>query len=481
MITNRSTLLVILFFLFPYFQSALAIEIQSYTPSKFSLIYKNTIHTDENSLTSDEKDELIHLQIDQAWKKPKPKYRIQTLKPYDVLNFAEGTGTRGGGSGLLVKTSEALTEVRLLEIYRSENQNLYPLFFPIDEKLRSLETVGSTDEATRRIFEEVLSRISAVAPHFGSKIKTLYEIELPFKNWIAVFQDLPVVADEIKLPTEKNTNRIQIALRRTQFIFYNKRAYAAMTPLNRAALWLHEYLYALSGLENSLKTQRAVSLFFSSEFLKLPREQERLTKLFYDLDLLAISRQKLALPPGAQETQQKQTENCGLLTSFSGTPTSPEISYSVRLRGENKNFTMPRTQAVVVFSALSWGKAHIEKSFPIYKFYGQKTMPDQICFNADLSRVTQVQSSLAQDEEMAEATRMSAVKEKALFEARSLLEEAIEQGASETTFLHLLESVRSATEALDQAEVIFSIKLITPIETILNPKILGESIIAIDP
>lgn len=166
---------------------------------------------DEKKNTND----LIHDNMDKKWLKPAPVLEIKN-QPFRIENYLEGTGTRGGGSGLLVKKSETWTEVQLLDIFRSENLEQYNLFFPVDKTFRRLENADKdANTAARAVFSSVLQRLSQVAPNLASKILALHEGELSFEKWVPLYSDLPLIDDETPHPLEANKDKIQIAQRRT--------------------------------------------------------------------------------------------------------------------------------------------------------------------------------------------------------------------------------------------------------------------------
>lgn len=426
------------------------------------------------------KDQLIQENLNQNWKKPSPPTEVNTIKPYSPAVYAEGTGTRGGGSGLIIRTTEK-NEVKLLEVFRSENLQIYNLFFPLDPELRKIEDNDRSEETAKIIFETVLARIEQVAPLLATKIKTLYISEIPFKNWIPIYEDLPLIEDELKYPLEPNQEKIQIASRRTSNIMYNVRAYAAMSPLNRAALWLHEYIYALSGLENSIKIQRAVSLFFSSEFLTIAQDIPKLTLIFHQLDLLGISRKSLegSLPPGARLNNTRQSDNCGMLQKMEAL-TDKTLSFVVKLSDRIVRKNLDSNTAMVVASSVSWAKIFLETSFPIYKYYGQRIMPDQICFDADFKKITQVRSSLAIDPEMALATKNLADAEVEVYKLRTeIILEKDKQLQSKDVQDNLkvsllLEKLLAKSMDLQAAQFEFNSQSLTSLDKILFPKILRE-------
>lgn len=427
-------------------------------------------------------DDLIR-QMDYAWKKPKLKEKFDMIRPYETAVYSEGTGSRGGGSGVLVPASASVTEVKLLDVFRSENLQLYSNFFPIDAELRKFEDSHTAEEATKLIFEEVLGRISKVAPNLGAKIQKLYKEELPFQNWIPIFSDLPLIEDEVKHPLEKNQNKVQVAFRRLRNILYNPRAYAAMRPVSRAALRLHEYVYALSGSEDSVRTQRTVSLFFSSDFLKIADDTMKLTLLFNELELLAISRKSIAgsLPPGAYLTIQKLTENCGMSTAIEATPTSPSVVLTAAVNGRTHTVTLSRSEAMIVLSSIAWSKSFLGKRFPLFRYPGQRTMPDILCFNSTFTKIIQTQSSLALDEEVRKATEAAATAEVIYYMALGKLAEA-EADPKQTNQIRIHQLQNNALEAQHSylsKELDLKTKSITSLEKVLFPQLLGEYVIDI--
>jgi hypothetical protein len=476
-----------------FFQSASAIEFKSYqklsSPISIQLsLDSNTLFTNENQVDQNELNFSIQQNLNKNWPKVPPKFEIQTIQAFKMENYSGGTGTRGGGSGLIIKTSDTSFQVKLLEIFRSENLDRYNLFFPVDTELLKLEVGKSAEQSTQMIFETVLDRISHIAPNLGAKINLLYRKEMPFKNWIPLYQDLPIIEDEVKYPLEENDNKIQIAFRRTQHIAFNIRAYSAMSPLNRAALWMHEYIYALSSLEESVKTQRAVSLFFSSDFIKIASNEVRLTQLFFELDLLGISRKSVSgsLPPGTRLVAQKQIQNCGQLISIKGTPVSESFELLIKNEQGLQKTILRRERATVILSALVWGKTFLAQTYPIFKFYGQKIMPDKVCLNSMFSKITQIQVALAIDDDMAQATQKLAESEIEFFKAKSDAIEIIERQSFNpasfnlTDFNIVISKLQSSQTKFLEENKRFLEKSITPLEKMMYPKILGEYTISID-
>jgi hypothetical protein len=481
--------------LFLIYSSAMAKEQISYKSLSFSenmasLVLPANINLFDlgSSPKPGELDIDINQHLDPKWKKPDTKLKIEMQKPATINQYAEGTGTRGGGSGLLIKHSAEFTEVQLLEIFRSHNLGQYSLFFPIDESLKIIQTSGNSQELTRLIFENVLERIRQVAPGLAGKIHHLYAVELPFEKWIPVIQDLPLIDDEVPYPLEQNKEKVQIAVRRTKYIIYNSRAYLAMTPLNQAALWLHEYLYALSGSEKSIKTQRAVSLFFSSDFSVIARDELKLTRLFFDLDLLAISRSSIlsSLPPGATLANERQTLNCGRLTQIKGSIEKKSVEITMNLSGTLKTLALSTAESTIVMSSMMWAKSFLEKSYPIYKYPGQKILVDQVCLDKSQSKVVQVQSSLAIDEEMRTATDELALLESQVFKATSDYYQvltAIDENPNFANYTVATEALEKLSELRLQRfrkQIEFNIKSLTPIEKIIHPQMLGQYFINIE-
>lgn len=428
--------------------------------------------------SSNSKDRLIRDNLDKKWLAPSPPSGIKNVAPDSPKQFLEGTGTRGGGSGFVVKRNDGLEEVVLLDVFRSQNLGRYNLFFPLDSELQRMESAAGVDAAAEVIFATVLARIEKEAPHLGRKIRHLYEVELPFKNWIPLYVDLPQIEDETSHPMENNNERIQIAMRRTQHILYNTRAYAAMNALNRAALWLHEYIYVLSGTEKSVKTQRAVSLFFSSEFLKVAQDEAKFVQLIFDLDLLSQSQSSLAvhLPPKTRVTEEKQTANCGPMQEMKLTA-NLGMEIFANFYGSPRVISLSRADTAIFMIALLMNKNHLQGAFPIYKYYGQKILVDLICMNSNFSKVTQIQSRIAIDSELASVTRDMVHAEIEFYKAQSNLALQTSKGDISTP-----ESIKYINRQMELAKIrhLFEVKSITSFENTINPKILGESIIAIE-
>ena len=489
---NSNALLLFLFLSVLMSELSNAQEFQSYKELRSAITERShpllnetaTKEADALWAKGTEKDKLIKDQLNRNWKEPELKQKLEMTRPFNSKSFSEGTGSRGGGSGVLIKGSGSMNEVQILDVFRSENRAQYDQFFPIDRELRQIEMSNSAEKATQLIFENVLSRIANVAPNFGSKIQQLYSGELSFEKWVPVFNDLPLIEDEIQFPLEKNQSKIQVAFRRTNIILYSSRAYAAMRPLSRAALWLHEYLYALSSSENSVRTQRAVSLFFSADFLVIANDVPKLTLLFNELDLLAISRKTIAgsLPPGASVVGKKRVENCGMMMSLEATKTSESVVVSIRLKGASgiRPITLSRAEASIVMSAIGWSVNFLTKAFPIFKYPGQRTLPNFICLNSDQTKIVQTQSALAIDDEMTKATQSTAFAEMEYYKAQGRLAEARETHAGKGLIEELEIKTLEARQDFLREEKIFGTTLITPIDKLIYPKILGEYVIDIN-
>lgn len=363
---------------------------------------------------------LIGQHIDPKWPKPKPPLEM-SLKRRSPLIFAEGSRTRGGGSGLQLKSENGI-EVKLLEIYRSEKTETYPNFFQLDSKILELENQGPPEVAAKAIFGLVLSRIREVAPNLAHKIQALAEREMPFSQWTPILEGLPLIEDETPYPHETNKEKIQIASRRTDFILYSEQAYLAMSPVNRAALWLHEYLYALTGLEKSIFIQRAVSLFFSAEFFTLARaDLPRLTQLFFEFQVLGLSRPSIenSLPKGASLADSKQKNNCGRILSMSASEAKDRFHIKTEIDGKPYQTELNKNEATIFSNSLMWAKIFLGAKFPIYKYPAQRIDPDRVCFDRSLKKITQIQSSISRNKKLAELTRKVAEAEVAHCKLRS--------------------------------------------------------------
>jgi hypothetical protein len=455
-------------------------DFKSYLPMKEQKNLNDTNFTAPEVIEQMKKksEESIH-EMDKNWKKPEPIYEVKP-SPFRLEQFSEGTGTRGGGSGVLVRKSDSLIEVKLLEIYRSENLELYNQFFPVDPQLWAMEKQGSSDQAAKAIFDTVLARVRQVSPKLGQKIYEIYAGDLSLDKWVPIYHDLPMVEDEVVHPLEKNNQKVQIATRRTQSIMYNTRAYSAMSPLNRAALWMHEYIYALSGNELSLKTQRAVSLFFSSEFLKISEDEVRIANLFYEMDLLGLARSvDRSLPAGSKIASVKQEKKCYPVLGLKTDIDKRVMNFFIEVDGARHSMPLkvdaPETKVIV--NVLFWAKIHLKTDYPLYKYPAQKIMPDKICFNLFSTRVTQMQMSVAIDEELAESVKAEARAEVELEKAKSVyyrLRDSDPKSFSER--IRELNKIQSLTLDLfsNQSDRLAkSLTFATP-NKLINPKILGE-------
>ena len=219
---------------------------------------------------------------------------------------------------------------------------------------------------------------------------------------------------------------------------------------------------------------------FSDEFSIIAKNTQKLTEIFYQLDLLGISRKSIegSLVAGSQLADRKQAENCGRIEKIGVTKNGERLYYTVRSNSEILTRELPLSEAKVFMNALGWVKIFLQKSFPIYKYYGQKIMPVIFCFNSSLTKITQVQSSLAIDPKMAEATQKVAAAEVNVYKLRSELIRAAELGADPHS--SHLEGIQRAVIELELAQQEFKIRSFTPLETVLNPKILREYNISFD-
>lgn len=156
----------------------------------------------------------------------------------------------------------------------------------IDQPKLRREMFAPKPEQTRNeIIQEVIGRISAVNS-LGDVIQEVLLNEIPEHHWIlapgvAKIDDGNFQAD---LPAE--CIRSQIALRRGDKVLYSGRLFSLMSPLDQAALVIHEAVYKIAmdkgGATNAAGTQEVVGMLFASN---QAYEQE------YKGDVFALNRE----------------------------------------------------------------------------------------------------------------------------------------------------------------------------------------------
>ena len=237
-----------------------------------------------------------------------PKLNLENL-------LAEGSGTRGGGSGILTDYSNRSSEVVLLDVYRSENSDKLTRFYKPDSFLRK-------HPVEQFIFNEILKRAHSKFPSLVAALKNA-SVNIPFSKWTASITDFPVIDDyigDIELVSNDyiKQSHVQIAYRHLNQIIYNEYYYNLMDSFNKTALRLHEYIYMLSGQKNSIYTQILVSYLMSAE---LQTDESIPDKIFEIHTYLGFSRNSyfdVVLPENVVVTNDlsKSDKLCGYVTKL---------------------------------------------------------------------------------------------------------------------------------------------------------------------
>lgn len=136
-----------------------------------------------------------------------PKLNLENL-------LAEGSGTRGGGSGILTDYLNRSSEVVLLDVYRSEYSDKFIRFYKPDSSLRK-------HPVEQFIFNEILKRAHSKFPSLVAALKKA-SVNIPFSKWTASITDFPVIDDyigDIELVSNGHfkQSHVQIAYRHVEF------------------------------------------------------------------------------------------------------------------------------------------------------------------------------------------------------------------------------------------------------------------------
>jgi len=333
------------------------------------------------NVSVDDRKRLIESQIDPRQRSnlaPIQKVESRKHKTQDILS--EGTGTRGGGSGIAIKSASAKLSVQLLDIYRSERLAEHPKFFEIDPEFKRISQDLPASEARAKIFALMMSRLKTKMPHLTKKLETA-ALAMPFEKWTAAISKFPLLPDYIgQISLQPNEAHVQIAYRRNNQIIYNEEYFLAMDGLNRAALQLHEYIYAISNQDHSAKVQRFVSLAFSPYLFQLKTDTE-LEQLLLDLNVLGLAMKTPALQNGATVTSELRgrNESCGKLASM--TADVPTKTVKLHLKIENQLIAVDLDSEFMKTFLISFyaAKAFLDAQFPSSLYPAQQLMQDVIC------------------------------------------------------------------------------------------------------
>lgn len=335
------------------------------------------------------------------------------------MQIESGTGTRGGGSGILSIDSDGTVKVILLDVFRSSRLDLFPLFFETDPELLALAASLDAKSAASQIYELVMNRTKKILPNLAKRIQEI-EKNLPVRSWVPAKSELPVLDDFIgDLILKDHQKQVQIAYRRNNQIIFNEDLLAVMDGLSRAALQYHEYIYALSGIEFSVQTQRLVSLLISSK-MKNENFAMEAKRILSDIDLEVLDQENLELPAGVSIDPSRKKPGifnvCGLL-HFMQTKLQPDGSFildtmndpkvprltrkdvDVSVLGQRGFFSKDTKYARVFLKpmarrqflhSLGSATAYLQMKFPLYLYPTRIIDHPIVCFN----KVTQQISSM---------------------------------------------------------------------------------------
>ena len=347
----------------------------------------------------------------------------------DPIRMANGSGTRGGGSGIARYQGEKIIDVILLDLYRKNqiDRKFYSQLinkwskFLCDNRCSENSTelmseliLNETIDGIEKYFPILAKRLKMVLPKVGKQTWTSTSVELPLLN---DFGD-PIFLTE-------NDHQVQIAYRRSTYVIYNQKYYVSMDSINRAALKLHELFYAISGFRESRAIQDVVAHFLSQNFQD--KSVRATTKqLLINLDLEFLSVESLNLPKGIELIKSKNykpNEVCGLLTEM----TLNKVSKTLQLQ-INADLTRPHIthedfnvnslnqlsqynlNPINLFNKFNLEltndelsnfiltiyrlKFYLTGQFPIFEFPLQSTPNDIICFNQNNNKIVSLSSTL---------------------------------------------------------------------------------------
>jgi hypothetical protein len=309
-----------------------------------------------------------------------------------VASHSEGTGTRGGGSGILKKKLDGKNEVKLLDIYRSEHRESFPLFFEIDKHLLKVNaSKKNRDDIADEIFHIVVARTLKVMPALAKRIIEMAKT-IPFSSWTPSLTIFPLIDDFVgENHLNPDEEQVQVAYRKNLQIIYDEDLYGAMDGLNRAALYLHEYLYIISSTKESVAIQRLVSLLMSTKILENDFAKNA-SQMMFEFKLNAIASPTIELPPGVVLTNEPAGKNssCGYLVQIRANPGDKTIVMRLAMESPTEKGKAqlierrltPKETLYFMNAAYSL-KNQLSVKFPIFLYPAQNTMADVVCINKD--------------------------------------------------------------------------------------------------
>ena len=314
-----------------------------------------------------------------------------------MLNSGGSSGTRGGGSGILIFNEEKISiqEVKLLEIWRSQNDNIGLEGFTIDDSLLDdRKFQGRTVEIrSEYIFLNVLNRIINKLPVLALKIQ---DAQNKIGQWIDSYETLPIIFDygnDLKL--NDHEMQVQIVHRILDNILYDKYLYDKMNAINRAALKMHEYVYTISNHKKSSLIQKFVVMAFSKEFETMSDEEimDIVSKTFGLKYLIKDAlKNSIELPEGATFNQPLNLKKnkkflakifkknfCGILTGHDYT----NQSINVRWKASKKSQTIKLSRKAwkQYYKVLKNVRAFLKAKYPEFLYPTFFWSQAEICLN----------------------------------------------------------------------------------------------------
>lgn len=198
------------------------------------------------------------------------KYIIILLLLTINVQAIEGTGTRGGGSGVAYVVDGEIKEVIFTDIYRSLKKEKSDQSYIIDPYFKQNEVDGISDpELLSEIF--LLKVYERLAKHASTEnlAENMLKVSKQLKEWtdIPESHSIPLTNDWGQpLELQDNEVMVQVIERDLSQLQRDLNLYNKMSALSRMAAKLHEPLYALHGGENSFDVQNLISVMISANF-----------------------------------------------------------------------------------------------------------------------------------------------------------------------------------------------------------------------
>lgn len=243
---------------------------------------------------------------------------IQVLSPF---SYAERPWSSGGGAGVatyvegMPRVQENLVQIEVLDLWRmrkrqgyQRNYTLHPDF----EKLLGPSRL-STEEQSELFLIHALKRIAGKNAILARRLENARSAlqkwtSEPPKNLIPDFGGIQLLPHEVP---------VQIIERKLNQIIFSPPYYERLSALNRAAIKLHELVYAVSNHRSSLFIQELVAFVFSREWDPLsPEDFSQLAGSLFQMKYQVLSDQiqDFTWPEGFSSTNNLlKGGTCGFL------------------------------------------------------------------------------------------------------------------------------------------------------------------------